>query len=306
MLSHIRYSNLALSWALLFLMISGVAAMGADEGIKIEGPVKDAEKGIEVYQVSSPYTGGKNIVQVLLPDRIEKDKKYPVLYVLPVGGDFGGKYGDQLQEVRKADTQNKYGIIAMSMAFDTVPWYGANATDMKKRHEEYILKVIIPMIEKRYPVSAKKEDRYLFGFSKSGWGSVLLLLRNLDVFGAACSWDAPLMFTEKDFGKVGTKPHYGTAEQMAKYLPVKLAEEHAAELKGKPARLTILGRDIWWNHSSQFSKHLKSLSIPHTFDDSLKFKHEWQSGWVPKALDIFLPQYIKVADNKEDGDNKGE
>ncbi len=265
----------------------------AEEKTVVEGPVKNDAKGIQVFTVASPYTGGKNAVEVLLPDKMESGRKYPVLYVLPVGGDFGGQYGDQLQEVRKSGAHNRYGVICVSMAFDNVPWYGSHATDKKIRHDEYIKKVVVPLVEKNFPASQDPKDRLLIGFSKSGWGAVSLLLRNLDFFGAACSWDAPLMMDEKNL-KWGSAKHFGTPEQAAPNVPVTLVKKHAAELVGKPPRLAILGHSLYGQDTQAFHKLLDEQKVPHLYDDSLKFKHHWESGWLPKALDIFLKQNVKT------------
>ena len=278
----------------LFAMIACVSAQEQNQAV-IEGPVKDDAKGIQVFTVSSPYTGGKNRIEVLLPDKLEPGKKYPVLYVLPVGGDFGGQYGDQIQEIRKSDAHNKYGIICVSMAFDKVPWYGCHATDKKIRHDEYIKLVVVPLIEKTFPASPLPEDRLLIGFSKSGWGGVSLFLRNLDFFGAVCSWDAPLMMDEKGL-KWGSAKHFGTPEHAAAYVPVTLIKKHSSELAGKSKRMAIFGSSLYGKDTKEFHKLLDNLSVPHFYDNSLKGKHHWESGWLPKALDIFLEQRIKPKD----------
>lgn len=269
------------------LSLLASAALAADpEGVTVAGPERDAAKGIETLQVTSPYTAGANKIEILLPDDLQHGSTYPVLYMLPVGGDFGGKFGDQIQEARKADAHNRHGWIAVSMAFDSVPWYGSHATDLRIRHEEYILKTILPIIEARYPASPKAEDRMLIGFSKSGFGAVNLLLRNPAAFGLACSWDAPLAFGIKDFGQVGTRPHFGTAEHMARYIPSELAAQRAAELAGMPPRLVILGKSVWGKSTEKFHRHLDKLSIPHCYDDTLGGEHSWSSGWVGKAIDM--------------------
>ena len=69
-------------------------------------------------------------------------------------------------------------------------------------------KVVVPFVEKSYPVPAKCDSRLLLGFSKSGWGAWSLLLRHPDVFGRAAAWDAPLMMDR--FGKYGTSPIFGS------------------------------------------------------------------------------------------------
>jgi len=270
-------------------MRSSEPAQPADKPVRIEGPVHDFARGMDVFTVTSPYLKGPNQVEVLLPDRLEAGRTYRTLYVLPVEGRIvGGAFGDGLAEVRKADAQNRYQLICVMMAFDgTDPWYGANATDTTIRHEEYIKQVVVPLVESRFPATGKPDDRLVLGFSKSGWGALTLLLRDPDFFGAACSWDAPLMMTEKN-SKWGSKEHFGTPEQMAKYLPTTLAQQQAAKFAHGRTRIAILGDDLYGPDTRAYHELLLELGILHQFDDSLKFKHAWGSGWVPKALELFL------------------
>lgn len=262
-------------------------ATGEETPVDIQGPQR-GDDGIEIWTITSPYTMGANTVRVLLPDGFDAAHPRGVLYVLPVGGEPDGDHGDGLREVRAADAHNRHDLICVTMAFGSVPWYGSHETDPAIRHDEYLLKVVLPLIESRYGASTKAVDRLLFGFSKSGFGAVSLLLRNPDVFGAACSWDAPLTFVEKDYGKVGTRKHFGSAEQMAKYQPMSLIDQRVDLLKTGPNRLTILGSDVWKRETEGFHHHLDELGIPHRFDGTLAFKHHWASGWVPNALAIFL------------------
>ncbi|MFW6133612.1 MAG: sugar-binding protein, partial [Planctomycetota bacterium] len=174
-----------------------------DPAVEVAGPTEDADKGVQVFRVKSPYTRGTNPVEVLLPSDFSTDRTYRVLYVLPVNAGIGGRWGDCLQVIRKAGLHDAHGLICVTMAFDTTPWYGAHATDPAIRHEQYIRDVVVPLIEDRYPARRAPEARLLVGFSKSGWGSFTLLLRNPDVFGYACSWDAPLIMDGDDFGLWG-------------------------------------------------------------------------------------------------------
>lgn len=257
---------------------------------QVDGPVADAAKGIQVLTVQSSYAEGANPLEVLLPDRIEPGKTYRTLYILPVERGVGGEYGDAIAEFRKADVHNRYGLICVFVAFGkSAGWGGSHVSDPSIRHDRYLREVVVPLIESKFPASAKPEDRLLIGFSKSGWGVVSLLLRNLDFFGAACSWDAPLMMTEAKLG-YGSKHHYGSPEHAVGYLPITLAKQHASELAGGPPRLTIVGSQIFGQHTREFHALLESLNIPHHYDNSVKFKHHWESGWVPRALEIMMDE----------------
>ncbi|HPO90698.1 MAG TPA: alpha/beta hydrolase-fold protein [Victivallales bacterium] len=254
---------------------------------KIEGPIKVPNKGIDIFSVSSPYTGGNNKIEVLLPEKIQEKIKYPVLYILSVGGDFGGKYGDQIMEIKKSGLHNTYNLICVSMAFDTVPWYGSHATNKQIQHDLYIKTVVIPLIEKFYPASNEAKDRILIGFSKSGWGAISLLLRNQDIFGFACSWDAPLMMDENNL-KWGSAKHFGSKEHATAYVPINLVKKYAPELSKQKAKMAILGSSLYGKDTKAFHNLLDELKVPHIYSNDLKFEHHWESGWLPKALELLM------------------
>ena len=56
-------------------------ALSAQIPTSISGGTKD-EAGILTHQVQSDYQAGKTQIRVLLPDKLEKDRRYPVVYVL--------------------------------------------------------------------------------------------------------------------------------------------------------------------------------------------------------------------------------
>ncbi|MBS3761939.1 MAG: hypothetical protein KGZ25_01425 [Planctomycetes bacterium] len=259
----------------------------------ISGPEKDPQKGVEVYTVKSPYLAGKNRIEVLLPEAFDQGKSYRVLYVLPVNTGIGGRWGDCLQIVKQTGLHNKHELICVTMAFDTTPWYGAHDSDPSIRHEDYIKKLVIPLIEKRYPVVEPPDGRLLLGFSKSGWGSFSLILRNPDFFGYACSWDAPLIMDENDYGIWSTEKHYGTKENFLNYLPKKLVVKNAEEFRDK-TRLVLLGHQFFGNrwacpkdesHTASFHEQLQGLKIRHAYDNTVKAPHSWNQQWLRIAIE---------------------
>jgi hypothetical protein len=259
----------------------------ADEPPKITGPVDEPASGFKVFQVDSAYLGKTSTVQVLLPDKLEPGQTCRTLYVLPVNGGIGGDFGDPLAEVRKADIHNRYKLICVTMSFDTVPWYGAHATDPKIRHEQFIKKVVVPLVESRFPATGQGADRLLVGFSKSGWGAISLLLRDPAFFGAACGWDAPMMMNEQNL-KWGSAKHFGTAEAAAPHVPATLVKQKAADFAKGPPRLTIVGHDLYARDTQAFHELLDAQGIPHRYNNELKAKHRWDTGWLPKAIDLML------------------
>jgi hypothetical protein len=258
----------------------------------ITDPIFEAKKNVWRYTVKSPYQKGENAVEVLLPDDFHKSEKYRVLYVLPVETGIGGHFGDGLQQARAANAHNAHRFICVQMAFDTTPWYGDHPTDPHIRHEQYLKKVVIPLIEDRYPTVGGREGRLLLGFSKSGWGAFTLILRDPEFFGYAVSWDAPLMLQADGLLNYGIQENMGTKENFALYLPSKLVADHAAAFRDR-TRLVLLGHSLFGpepqrkfsDHTAQMHELMETLGVRHVYDNSLKLPHTWSSGWVKPAIE---------------------
>jgi hypothetical protein len=252
--------------------------------------------GVASYSIESDYQNGPNRLDVLLPARMEAGKQYSVIYVLPVAagpGEDRNKWGTGLDAIRgenllgkpKENLADKYGVICVFPVFDTTPWYGDNLTNPKIRHESYLMKVVLPFIERTYPAIAEPRGRLLLGFSKSGWGAVSLLLRHPDVFGRAAAFDAPLMAQWP--GAWGIAEHFGTKESFDPgYIP-RLLETQAPNLKGS-SRIVLIGYDNFRDHMERADALMTKLEIPHEYHDGPKRRHHWNSGWVPGAVEFLV------------------
>ncbi|MBA4189410.1 MAG: hypothetical protein C0467_15580 [Planctomycetaceae bacterium] len=264
------------------LLIALFAIVTADD-ITISDATKD--DGVLVHTVRSPYQTGETRIRVLQPEKLEKDKRYPVVYVLPVEATTESRFGDGLAEVKKLDLANKHQVIFVSPTFSHLPWYADHPTKPEIRQETYLLKVVVPHIEKTYPVKAEANSRLLLGFSKSGWGAFSLLLRNPKVFGKAVAWDAPLMMDAP--GKYGSGEIFGTAENFAGFRVSKLLENQGAAL-GKESRLILLGYGNFRAEVQQAHTLMEKAKVPHEYRDGPSRKHDWHSGWVAEAAELLL------------------
>ena len=237
--------------------------------------------GILVHTLACAFQDRPTALRVLLPTRLEKDKRYPVLYVLPVEAGDGNHYGNGLLEIKKLGLQDKYGLICVEPTFARLPWYADHPTAAGIRQESYLLKVVVPFVDEQYPVLRKPEGRLLLGFSKSGWGAFTLLLRHPDVFGRAAAWDAPLAMDAP--GKYGSGEIFAGKENFEKYRVTKLLEERAGNL-GEGKRLAILGYGSFRAEHMTVHTLMDRLKITHEYRDGPQRKHDWHSGWVAEAV----------------------
>ena len=248
--------------------------------IEISAPVDDG--GFQLHTVRSPYQAGTTKIRVLLPDAFDKSQRYRVLYVLPVEALDGQRWGNGLKTIRKAGLHNRHKLVCVAPTFSHLPWYTDHPSDPMIRQESYLTRVVLPLVEKNYPVIPGRAGRLLVGFSKSGWGAFTLLLRNPEVFAAAAAFDAPLALDRP--GPYGSGPIFGSRENFEKYRVESLLKKNAGRL-GSQKRLALLGY-----YGNFRSHHLKAhgwmdaLKIAHHWRDGPKRQHSWGSGWLPEAV----------------------
>ena len=184
--------------------------------------------------------------------------------------------------MQKNDLHNKLQAIFVSPTFSHLPWYADHPTKAEIRQETYFLEVVVPFIDKTYPVQDK---RLLLGFSKSGWGAFSLLLRQPDVFAKAVAWDAPLVMDRP--GQYGSGDIFGTVKNFEEYRITKLLKERAKTFRqGK--RLILLGYGNFRDQHEKIHALMADLKITHEYRDGPPRKHDWHSGWVEEAVTLLL------------------
>jgi len=215
-----------------------------------------------------------------------------VLYVLPVEAGDGTYWGDPLAEIKSHNLHNRFGLICVYPTFSQLPWYADHPEKAEIRQESYLLRVVLPAVEDRYPVLPGPKGRLLVGFSKSGWGALSLLLRYPDVFGRAAAWDAPLAVDRPVHFGMGEI--FGTQQNFEEYRILGLLGQRA-EVLGRtegslrPPRLVLLGYGNFRRDHQIAHNLMETLKIPHVYRDGPYRKHHWQSGWLPEAVQCLVP-----------------
>lgn len=243
--------------------------------------------GILRHTIRSEYQGALTEVRVLPPDRWISSRRYPVVYVLPVEAGTQCQWGDGLAEVQKHGLQNEYQAFFVAPTFSHPPWYADHPSDAAIRQETYFLKVVVPLVERHYPVEAAPTGRRLLGFSKSGYGSFSLLLRHPDLFGRAVAWDAPVSMDQPN--RYGMGEVYGTQDNFERYRISTLLEQHATEFRGAP-RLFLLGYGRFRDQHAAAHALMLKLGVSHHYEDGPQRPHHWGSGWIPTAVTLLLQE----------------
>lgn len=131
-------------------------------------------------------------MHVYLPPNFENIKeKLPVLYLLHGGGDndiswTGAARANLILDNLYAAGKLKNMIVVMPSGHTPVKGIFMGTGPAQDPFCQDLLKDIIPFVEKTYPVSTKREDRAIAGFSMGGVQTLNTALWNPDKFGYVC------------------------------------------------------------------------------------------------------------------------
>jgi len=236
-----------------------------------------------VHTLNSPRQSGPTEVRVLRPDRLEAGVLCPVLFVLPVEANREARFGDGLAEIQRQNLHNTFQLICVAPTFSQLPWYADHPTDPMIQQESYLVNEVLPLVERHHPVGRTAAERWLLGFSKSGYGAWSLLVRHPEVFGYAAAWDAPLDMPRYD--QYGAGAIYGSQQHFEKYqiLPALVRAEC---LKQSGPRLILTGYGNFRPHHQTAHGLLTEQKIAHVYRDGPERKHVWESGWVAESVEL--------------------
>jgi putative tributyrin esterase len=122
---------------------------------------------VETVQFQSKLANATVPYNVILPRdyRSSSATRYPVLYLLH---GLGGHYTDWVTRTNVADHAAQYRLIVV-MPEGNDSWYVDSAGD---KYESYILKELIPDVDKKYRTIQARYGRAVAGLSMGGYGAI--------------------------------------------------------------------------------------------------------------------------------------
>ncbi|WP_354003166.1 alpha/beta hydrolase [Algoriphagus limi] len=111
--------------------------------------------------------------------------QYPVLYLLHGGS---GAFSDWHQKVTEPGLvprlANEYQVIIVTPGVGPSSYYYDSPLMDSVKYESYMIKELIPFVDKNYRTLAKKESRAITGLSMGGHGAMMLAAKHPDLFVA--------------------------------------------------------------------------------------------------------------------------
>jgi putative tributyrin esterase len=149
---------------------------------------------IQEIQIDSKQTGEKLSSFVILPPNYKDGQKYPVLYLLHGGRNKPSDWFEQTNLLAEYESLCKAGeigdfiLVLPESGAEGFSWYMNWKTDSKKRYEDYIIKELMPLIEKKFSATTNANGRGLSGISMGGFGALNMLLKHPDKFSSVSSF----------------------------------------------------------------------------------------------------------------------
>jgi len=155
---------------------------------------------IETIQFHSELINKVLPYNVILPPdyRASRTTRYPVLYLLH---GVAGHYSDWLTRTNVADAAAQFQMIVV-MPEGNNGWYIDSASVFTDKYESYILKELIPDVQKRYRTIETRYGRGIAGLSMGGYGALKFGLKSPESFTFAASLSgalAPATWTDDDW-----------------------------------------------------------------------------------------------------------
>jgi S-formylglutathione hydrolase FrmB len=270
-----RFQNL-----LLFILLIGFLPL-----------VKAAE--VDTVETFSSSMNKKIKAVVVLPEGYQKNKSYPVVYLLH---GYGGKYSDWIKKVPAISSlADSYSQIIVCPDGNISSWYFDSPVNQDWKYETYITKELVQWVDENYATIKNRAGRGISGLSMGGHGALYLAFKHQDVFGAAGSmsggvdirpftknWDLP-----QRLGPFEEKPDNWDKNTVTNMLDL---------LNSNSLALIIdCGtNDFFFKVNQEFHNKLLERNIPHDFI-SRPGKHDWQywSNSIYFQL-LFMSRYFNA------------
>lgn len=214
-------------------------------------------------------------------EKDSKDTRYAVVYLLHgLTGHF-----DNWQVFGKIEEHAKRFNFILVMPEGDNGWYTDSATVSNDKYESYIIKELIPEIDKKFRTKAARQDRAIAGLSMGGYGAMKFGLKFPAMFALAGTFSGALGVTEitdknsQPWVSKSVMSVYGDAEsetRKANDLFGIVKSLSAEQIKSLPFIYQDCGtEDFLIGNNRDFVKLLADKKIPHEYRE-LPGIHNWK------------------------------
>lgn len=284
--------NIKTKFVLFVMLLLSVSTFGQTAQTSkppVTNEVKNLKLDSKLMTREMPY-------RVILPANYDnaKDKRFPVVYLLH---GLTGHFDNWTNFTKLAEYSAKYNYIIVTPEGEN-GWYSDSETLSKEKYESYIVKELIPEIDKNFRTLTDRKDRSIAGLSMGGYGSIKFGLKYPQMFSLVGSFSGALPATTWDDKTLGGSwkvlndsimSIFGATDSKTRQENdiYKLAREATPEkIKDLPFIYLDCGtEDFLIKPNRDFSTILLEKKIPHEFRQ-LPGKHDWKF-WDAQVQEFF-------------------
>lgn len=233
-------------------------------------------------------------------------RSYPVLYLLHGYGDnnTGWIHKGNMQKI--ADRSAAQGLstdMIIVMPEGEKSWY-RNWHDGSIMMEDFIIKELIPYIEKNYRCVSERNSRAIAGLSMGGYGAMLYALKYPELFAASCPLSGAL------FDADGIK-QWLESRQMVQFTPaiydyyqanysiIKLLADYQSKREQNKKELTVRfyvdcgDDDFLWRENLAVYSYMKQADLPleYRMHDGAHTWSYWRTA-LPEVLAFVTKSFV--------------
>jgi S-formylglutathione hydrolase FrmB len=144
----------------------------------------------QTEQIVSKLMGRSLLYRVILPKsyKFQPTKYYPVIYLLH---GLTGHYTNWIDKAKLTEHGVQHEFIIITPEGDN-GWYTDSVSKPNDKYESYIVKELIPEIDKKFRTVSDRERRFIAGLSMGGYGAIKFGLKYPDMFSLVGSFSGAL------------------------------------------------------------------------------------------------------------------
>lgn len=289
-----QIKHLGLMWIAILLL--SFSALGQLPSIVKTGNTAALEK-----KLKSTMMGREMPYRVILPTEYsalkQREPGYPVIYLLH---GLTGRYSNWTDKTKLAEYAANHKFIIVTPEGDN-GWYSDSVTVATDKYESYIVKELIPEIDKNYRTIADRDHRMIAGLSMGGFGSLKFGLKYPEMFTLVGSFSGALgaaSYSAATTGKMiggGIDKIFGPLDsesRKANDIFRMIREVTPEKLKAMPYVYQSCGtEDFLIQNNRDFLALLNEKKVPHEYRE-----HPGVHDWV--FWDDQVREFLDVAERR--------
>lgn len=300
-----RFIHVCRAMFLLLLFALAGVSQTPDASNVNKRPLADLAKSVaaksvppENYSLNSKLMGRAMSYRVVLPPHYSDPRarfgNIPVVYLLH---GLTGHFDNWTDKTKLIEYAATHRLIIVTPEGDN-GWYTDSVSAVNDKYESYIVKELIPEIDKNFRTLADRRRRVIAGLSMGGYGAIKFGLKYPEMFSLVGSFSGALgatAFTEKNGGNIGKgiDTIFGAVDSETRTSNdiFKLVRDSSAEkIKAMPFIYQSCGtEDFLIQNNRDFLTLLNEKKVPHEYRE-LPGGHTW-AFW-----DDQVREFLAVAD----------